>query len=400
MTIALLLRRLSLVTLALGLSLALTSCPSQRTNAVTVAVALLPSEQEPYQRVLDRFSDSTGIQVTLIVQQYQQIRNALEAEAIAGRGELDIVELDVHLLGAVREYMRRLDTVVGALPDLFADASAASLEAGRDAQGGYIFLPHRLNWQAMIYDVVELSSPPTTWDELLRVARSRPGSVGLKGARYEGMVCDLFPFLWQAGGDPLRPTAPGTLTALRFLKQLAPSLNRAAPSYRENTVLQAQERQEILLHFNWPFVVPLLSENGLLGTRIGIAPLPAGPAGSATVLGGGYLGIPRTAPHPKAAAQLLEFLVSNTVQEQLARDLGWFPVRESAWQSLGELEARFGGYLKMRNQVRSRPSLPEYDRLSALWQDAFSRILFQDESPDQVAAALSHQIEQLLHRGP
>jgi len=384
----------------LGIVAGFGSCSGDRSQSVTLAVSLLPSEQEPYRKLLDQFTDSTGIRVTLIAQQYQQIRNALEAEAIAGRGALDVVELDVQLLGAVRDHMQRLDTLLEALPDLQADASAGALAPGLDARGGHLFVPHRLNWQAMVYDAVELSSPPRTWDDLLKVARSRPGTIGLKAARYEGMVCDLFPFLWQAGGDPLRPSAPGTLIALRFLKQLAPSLNPAAPSFRENSILQAQERREILLHFNWPFVVPLLREKQLLGGKIRIAPLPAGPAGRATVLGGGYLGIPHTAPHPEHAARLVEFLVSNDVQQELARELGWFPIRESAWSALDEQEAGLEGFVEMRDEIRTRPPIPAYDQLSALWQDAFSRILFEGENPDDVAASLVPQIKQLEHRGP
>jgi len=393
-------RCLAVAASVLGIATGLASCRADRSQPVTLAVALLPSEQQPYRRLLDRFADSTGIQVTLIAQQYQQIRNALEAEAVAGRGALDVVELDVQLLGAVRSHMRCLDTLLEALPLLQADASAGALAPGRDARGRYLFVPHRLNWQAMVYDAVELSSPPRTWDDLLEVARSRPGSIGLKAARYEGMVCDLFPFLWQAGGDPLRPTAPATLVALRYLKKLAPSLNPAAPSYRENSILQAQERREILLHFNWPFVVPLLREKRLLGERIGIAPLPAGPTGRATILGGGYLGIPQTAPHPEHAARLVEFLVSTDVQQELARELGWFPIREAAWSALDLQDVHLEGFIEMRDEIRTRPPIPAYDHLSALWQEAFSRILFEGEDPDDVAASLLPQIRQLEHRGP
>ena len=82
-----------------GLAFALGTCDSPQGRTVTVAIALLPSEQAPYKKLLRSFSEETGIEVTLIAQQYQQIRNALEAEALAGRGELDVVELDVYLLG-------------------------------------------------------------------------------------------------------------------------------------------------------------------------------------------------------------------------------------------------------------------------------------------------------------
>jgi hypothetical protein len=33
------------------------------------------------------------------------------------------------------------------------------------------------------------------------VARAHPGKIGFKGARYEGLTCDLLPFVWSAGGS-------------------------------------------------------------------------------------------------------------------------------------------------------------------------------------------------------
>lgn len=367
---------------------------------LTFAAALLPSEQTAYRRILDDFTRQTGVRVRLVAQQYAQIREAVEAEALAGRGELDLVELDVYLLPALASKMLPLDSLMRKLDTLRASVPKDAWVSGVTGSPARLrFLPHRLNWQALFYNASVLGKPPATWDELLTVAREHPGSVGLKCAHYEGLVCDVFPFVWQAGGDVLHPDSPQVLRAMRFLLQLARYFNPAVQSYKENAILQAQEHAEILLHPNWPFAVPLLKAKGLLPDRIRTAPLPRGPAGAATVLGGGYLGIPRTAPHPELAARLLAFLTSRPVQYSLLRNLGWFPMRNDAWGALPDSTRRaYSGFLAMRPAVRARPAIPEYPRISQIWQDGILEILFAHNDPATVLADMQRKIDALLTR--
>ncbi|NOZ57127.1 MAG: hypothetical protein GXO73_10120 [Calditrichaeota bacterium] len=197
----------------------------------------------------------------------------------------------------------------------------------------------------------------------------------------------------------LRPNTPEVLQAMRFLVQLARSFNPAVQSYKENSILQAQEHAEILLHPNWPFAVPLLRAKGLLPGRIRTAPLPRGPAGSATVLGGGYLGVPRTAPHPELSARLLRFLTSRDVQHRLLQSLGWFPIREDAWGELPDSTRRaYSGFLAMRSAVRARPAIPEYPKISQIWQDGILEILFAHKDPATVLKSMQERIDAVLSR--
>jgi ABC-type glycerol-3-phosphate transport system substrate-binding protein len=379
---------------------ATSSCtgPGSDHGNITIAVALLPSEGAAYARILEEFSDSTGIGVELVVQQYQQIREALRAEAAAGFGQLDVVEFDVYFLPDVATLVQPLDSLMHTLAGLREAVPADAWNAGvnLDSSRKVLFVPHRLNWQAMIYDAKRLVEPPQTWEDLRLLAQNRPASIGIKGARYEGLVCDFFPFLWQAGGEILDPRSPAALTALKFFAEIRSGIHPGSISFKENTVLQAQEHQEILLHFNWPYVLPLLRSRGLLPGSIRSAPLPAGPHGSATVLGGGYVGVPRTAPHPMEAARLLEFLTSETTQRRLLKELGWFPPRASAWGELDEkTRQEAGGFIAMKDQVRARPLVQNYDKISVLWQTAVAQVIFEGEDPERALHNLSLSMDDL-----
>jgi multiple sugar transport system substrate-binding protein len=364
---------------------------------ITFAAALLPSEQTEYARILEDFTRQTGLRVYLIPQQYAQIRTTIEAEAQAGRGHLDLAELDVYLLPVLRHLMQPLDTLISHRQELSQRVPGDAWEVclfGEPER--LLYLPHRLNWQAMIYDAQALEEPPSDWQELLEVAEEHPGGLGFKAARYEGLVCDLFPFLWQAGGDPRQPDRPAARETMKFIRRLAPFFNTAVRSYKENSVLQAQEHQEIILHFNWPFAVPLLRQKSLLPQRFRTAPLPHGPAGRTTILGGGYLGIPATAPHPAQAARLLEYLTAPQVQQRMVSTMGWFPIRDEGWEAMTPQDREdFAGFLAMRREVRARPNVIAYERISQIWQDGFYRMVFDDADPVTTLHQMQDQIDAL-----
>jgi hypothetical protein len=258
-----------------------------------VAVALLPSELPAYRALIADFEADTGARVQVVAQQYAEIRRALAAEAAGGRGALDLVELDVYSLAAAAPFMAPL------APDAFAPALAA-LEPAALAAGeidGLRFLPHRVSWQALLYDRTRVPQPLQTWDELLAVARAHSGKIGLKAARYEGLTCDVLPFVWAAGGsgDDLRE--PAALAAFRFLAQLAPHLHPQSATFKEPTIAEAMARGELVLHLNWPFAMRLYADQTLAPDRIGAAPLPRGPAGRERA---GGTSVPANATRPRA----------------------------------------------------------------------------------------------------
>ncbi|MDX2169082.1 MAG: extracellular solute-binding protein [Deltaproteobacteria bacterium] len=371
-------RRLRAVA-ALLVAAALAGCEAPA-RTLTLAAALLPSELPAYRTVLDDFERAHGWRVVVVPQQYADIRRALAAEAVAGAGTLDLVELDIYSLAAAARDVTQLDEA-GLAAELAALA-AAPLQAGRI--DGLRFLPHRLTWQALIYDHAALGAPPGTWDELLAVARAHPGRIGIKGALYEGLTCDVLPFVWAAGGSGVAFDDAGARAAFRLFAALAPALNRQSATFREASIAEAMARGELVLHLNWPFAMSLFAAQGRAPRPLRSAPLPRGPAGTATVLGGGYLAIPRGAPHPRMALALARYLLGAAAQQALHERLGWFSARRDV--ATGDGDELLAGFAALRDAVRPRPELPDYALLSRLWQDAFRAVAFQRVAPETALA--------------
>ncbi len=351
-----------------------TACTGED-RTLTVAMALLPGELAAYREVVSSFERTSGWRVVIVPQQYPDIRRALAAEAAAGEGTLDLVELDVYSLAPAAGQVRRLDD----LGDVTGALEPGAVRAG--AIDGLRFLPHRVSWQALVYDHEVLGRPPATWEEVLAVARAHPGRIGIKGASYEGLTCDLLPWVWSAGGSGADLDDEGARAAFAFLAQLAPYLDARSEVFKEATIAEAMARGELVLHLNWPFVMSLYEAEGLAPGRLRAAPLPLGPRGRATVLGGGYLAVPRYAPHPHAAVALIRFLLSQATQQRLARSLGWFSARRDV--GVGGDPALLGGWAAMRGEVRPRPERVDYPQISRQWQRAFRRVAFEGVSPEQ-----------------
>jgi ABC-type glycerol-3-phosphate transport system substrate-binding protein len=376
--------------LAVALCLAL-GC-QRPSRGLTVALGLLPGELGPYRTLLADFERDSGIPVIVVPQQYADIRRALAAESTAGRGTLDLVELDVYSLAPAARDVQPLDA--DALADVTAALEPATIRAG--TIDGLRFLPHRVTWQALLYNAAVLGAPPASWDELRAVARAHPGKIGFKAARYEGLTCDLLPFGWSAGGDGTSFDDDGARAAFALFHDLAPAVNPQSASFKEATIVEAMARGEILLALNWPFAVSVLASQQLAPSPIRAAPLPAGPHGRATVLGGGYLAIPRAAPHPEEAIRLVRFLLSRDVQARLGRDLGWFSARRDVPPGAGN--PLLDGFAAMRGDVRARPERDDYAALSRAWQEAFRAVVFDGAPPVDALAAARARMSQVAAR--
>lgn len=370
-------RRAGTTTLAcVALALVLGGC-TRTPDALTVAMALLPGELAPYRAIVADFERETGRKVVIVPQQYPDIRRALAAEAAAGEGTLDLVELDVYSLAPAAAQVARLDPAT-----LGGEVDALESETVRAGTiDGLRFLPHRVSWQALVYDHEALGGPPQTWDEVLDVARAHPGKIGLKGALYEGLTCDVLPFVWAAGGSGARLDDAGAETAFSFFAELAPYLDPRSAVFKEATIAEAMARGELVLHLNWPFVMSLYASEGLAPERFRAAPLPEGPRGRATVLGGGYVAVPVNAPHREDAIRLVHFLLSRRVQERFAKELGWFSARRDI--PFGGGDPLLAGYAAMSGDVRPRPERADYPEISRQWQRAFRRVAFDGVAPAQ-----------------
>jgi len=190
--------------------------------------------------------------------------------------------------------------------------------------------------------------PPATWDELVaysqrltldrngdgrfeRIGFAVPVSPGT-GPDGPWMVWQFTAFLMQAGGDiidsgqtrVLYAHEPGR-QALNLWKRLFDLQNQRQFSNEYQSTFVSQQAAMML---DGPWNLPNYPRL-LRGIDWGIAPLPAGPDGPATVVGGEYLAIFRQSAHPEAAWTFVKWVASPEIQAFWSQRSGYLPIRRS-----------------------------------------------------------------------
>jgi multiple sugar transport system substrate-binding protein len=189
--------------------------------------------------------------------------------------------------------------------------------------------------------------PPTTWDELydyakrLTVDKNKDGKVdqtGLfipvfpaSGPYGDWMVWQWMPFLWQAGGEVITEDQTHVLfnddagvAALTLWKRIYDALNLRSftPDYEA-----AFPSQQLVMAFDGPWNLPRWKDRKL---DWAIAPLPAGPAKRATIVGGEYISIFKQSKNPAAAWTFVKWLTRPEVQAMWSMKSGYLPIRRAA----------------------------------------------------------------------
>lgn len=277
------------------------------------------------------------------------------------------------------------------------------------------------------------SAPPTTWEELARMARkvmqdsgTRYGFV-FQGADYEGGAANAAEYIWSAGGELMtsRLTVTGAVlpgvtetdsvlvgsdAAARGLdiarKLVADKVSPAAvASFREREALQAFVAGESVFLRSWPYVYGVLEQAGFTPDQFGVAPLPAASAGgrSAGCLGGWNLMINTKSSKSErdAAWKLIRYLTAPAQQKRQARESGLLPVLRALYEDrdLGKQVPVMGlGKQVLTSGLHARPISPFYPEISAVVARTFNRTLKGELTGAEAVALLDKKLKAIILR--
>lgn len=192
--------------------------------------------------------------------------------------------------------------------------------------------------------------PPADWDELyrytLQLTRDLDGDgktdqygfyipvFPASGALSIWMVLQWTPFLWQAGGafiDPaqsrVRFNSAAGVQALTLWKRLYDAMDFKRFSLAHDMAFFSQRLAMVM---DGPWNLPRYRQ--LRNVDWAVAPLPAGPAGSATYLDGEGLAIFKQSLHPAEAWRFVKWILQPEIQAWFSQRSGYLPVRRSVLQ--------------------------------------------------------------------
>ncbi len=264
-------------------------------------------------------------------------------------------------------------------------------------------------------------SPPATWHELVRQARTilegeqaaHPLLRGYSGQfkQYEGLVCDMLEFIGSHNGSLLTEdgtrsnlASPESTQAVRFVREriVRELATVAALTYQEPESLAVFVQGKAVFHRNWPYAWGLANDprhSTIVGT-VGVTTLPRGSHGkSVSALGGWLYGISASSRHPDDAWTFVEFMTSPDLQKHFAIHASLAPSRTALYADPAVLRAnpQYKELLPIFQTARPRPRTPVYPIISHILQRYFSRVLaFPETDIVEEAQAADRRINEFL----
>lgn len=383
--------------------------------------------QEPLEQAADLWNTEYPDQpVTLVFQNVPvpELRSTLIAAV--GRGEApDISVLDSVWVAefAHRYYLYALDEVDPAWVrssqgDFFAAMLAANRYRGR-LYGVPIAADVTVLWYRRDWLSAEGFSPPLTWEELVTVGRHfqqpdvrrryglGPHPLVFVGGRRgsETTTYQLLPFLWSFGGnlvvdDQVVLDSPQSRRAFAFLQALVHEYRLVPPevvsySWDQAIRLFALGKAALALGGTYEgFFIRQAAgwdEEEFLH-RVGFVPIPAGPGGRpATLVGGMSYVLYRQSKAPQQAMALLERTGSLDVLKPFCGRTGHIPPRVSVANRFHE-DSFLAQTIPLLEQARVRPALPEYARVSELFQALVEEILTKQRPLEEAVTLAAEKI--------
>lgn len=224
-------------------------------------------------------------------------------------------------------FCRPLDDLIARDPDTLARVNPTILKVIKSYDGRIYAMPFFQAAQALWYrrDMFQAAGldpgkPPRTWDEFYRdgqrLVESRPGLSGFAfGSSPDSDAYWWINFLWQAGGEAVRPSSSGPwraaldspqgAVALDFYRKMVKEtwVGRDGKTYGPMATLTPdinglKRANKVAMWFDYTNDL-VLANDEIDPANVGVAALPAGPAGRQNEINAGMWAINASVTDPK-----------------------------------------------------------------------------------------------------
>jgi multiple sugar transport system substrate-binding protein len=401
------LRTITAVATAALLAVGLGACSAQQSGTSTKADTLVlwdyqqnPAPKEYLKRLTD-FTKKTGIKIQRVSINYDDFLTKVQ-QAAAAHTLPDILMVDNPWNSALADQ--------GVLADLTDkvkswgqwDQYYAGPAASATWQGKIYGVPNESNDLVMYYDKTlfdkNTMAAPTTWDELRSDAKKLTTSTrygfSTSMTKSENSVFVFESLLWQAGADLNTLNSPKAIQAMDYLKSLQTdgSLSKDAVTrdLRAGVTQLANGKSAIAFGGTWD--APWLTQN--MKDTLGVAKLPAGPAGEASNLGGENWAVSSTSQHQDDAWKLITFAVGTKQSLAYLKESGQLPARKDiAAVAPFYKTAPMPTFLDQLQVAKARVYGPNYPQMADALTTAFQSVLSDQQTSkqalDQAAAVVT-----------
>jgi multiple sugar transport system substrate-binding protein len=371
-----------------------------------------PEMQRLTKIVIPRFERlNPGIKVKQIPFSYGSLQQKLTTSA-AGGTLPDLIRSD---LAWVPQYAKLgvFAPLNKIMPDFkrFASAMFPGTLATNYYKGNYYGLPLDTNTRVLMYNrealsAAGISTPPQTFADLRSAASKLKAKDIYLFADGGTGGWNVLPWIWSGGGSLTNANytkasgflnGPRTVAAVQLLADLykqgaIPSLILGDQGAVGTENGLAEGKYSTIL--DGPWMLPIFAK-AHPGFRVATAPVPAGPGGSISVVGGEDIVLTSSSKNKVAALQFLRFMISPWAQTQMAR-AGQMPVRKDVSANLTKINPGFAIFAKQLETARPRTPHPNWPKIDSILSTAVANAIKGDVSAQAALDDAAKQIDALL----
>ncbi len=352
-----------------------------------------------------------GIKVKYVDVPYDSLLQKLTTSAAGG--ELpDLVRAD---LGWVPQFadLGVLVPLSDAMPDFqeLADKTYPGVLATNLYKGKYYGLPLDTNTRVLVtsqeaLDAAGFSAPPASFDELKAMAEKLKGSGTAVFADGGLGAWNIMPWIWSGGGDITNAEltkatgyldSPQNVATIQMLVDLynagqIPNLiigNQGATGTSDG--LPSVEYATI---FDGPWMAGIWGEQYPDFTPI-YAPIPAGPGGSVSVVGGEDIVVTSSSPNQEAALEFVRFTLSEQFQVEMAKtgQMTVVPAYAEQQNAIAPFYATFAEQLKT---AKNRLPITSAGKVDGILSAELTAAFKGEASVQDALTKAAAQIDELL----
>ncbi len=266
-------------------------------------------------------------------------------------------------------------------------------------------------YRPSLFKQAGISDVPRTWSELKQTAKAltqdtnndkridRHG-IYLSLGKGEWNVFAWLPFIYSAGGDLLKNGQPdlvndGAIAALQLGSDLVQSgvavLSPPERGYEIDDFIAGK----VAMQITGPWTLAQLK---LTNIDYDVFPIPVAKQ-PAAVIGGENLFVFKTTPQrEEASIRFLEYVLSEEFQTAWALQTGYLPVniksqQSQEYQDFVESNPVVKVFLKQMQWAKSRPIIPQYNRLSENLGRAIEASLLGKQTPTEALKRSQQRLE-------
>lgn len=358
--------------------------------------------------------ENPGYKINAVSHEWAELHDKIIVSAGSESGDSlpDVARLDI---AWVPEF-QKMDILVPLDKDMsdFSEVSGNLLDSAMSTgfvKGNYYAMALNTNTKILFYNEQALADAgiavPTTMDELYAAAAKLSGTNangqqvwGLNEPALSGW--NVLPYIWSNGGAITNDDYTKATGYLNSEATVA-TIQKFADMYKDGQFTGFNSgdipmtdgfgtgRYMMLLEGPWKTAE---MDGAYPDFKYGTSDMPAGAAGSHSVLGGEDIAMFKGADS-EGAWLFMKFMTSEFAQEEMAK-CGQIPVNKTALESATVKEAPFAPFLNAITTAVARPPVASWSEIDNLLSVAVTDIIVNGADAQATMDALAAQVDTLL----